>query len=197
MLSGLNMRKLIYNGKPNKITTLNDFIFCPASIYFHMLDSDTEKLTYQTAAQLNGAAAHKQSDSGKYSSKKSILQSMYVYSNKYDIVGKIDTFDVDKGLLTERKNKIGRIFDGYIFQLYAQYFSLKEMGYDVKEICLYSMSDNKRYKIRLPEHDGVMLNKFENTILQIKSFSLEGFKQENSEKCSRCIYEPLCAYSLL
>ena len=36
------------------ITTLNDFIFGPASIYFHSLDEETENMTYQCADQLNG-----------------------------------------------------------------------------------------------------------------------------------------------
>ena len=29
---------------PLSISNLNDFIFCPVSIYFHGLDSDTDKM---------------------------------------------------------------------------------------------------------------------------------------------------------
>lgn len=44
------------------ISNLNDFIFCPASIYFHNLDADAEKLAIQDSAQLNGSAAHRSID---------------------------------------------------------------------------------------------------------------------------------------
>ena len=57
---------------PIAISNLNDFIFCPVSIYFHSLDYDTEKMTYQNSDQLNGTAVHTTVDSGTYSSKKSI-----------------------------------------------------------------------------------------------------------------------------
>ncbi len=61
------------------ISNLNDFIFCPVSIYFHSLDADTEKLAYQDEVQLNGSAAHEKSDNGTYSTKKTILQAISVY----------------------------------------------------------------------------------------------------------------------
>ena len=83
------------------ITLLNDFIFCPASIYFHMINAETDKLTYQDEYQLNGSAPHEKSDSGKYSDKKDILQAIPVYCDKYGLVGKIDVFDSQYGILTE------------------------------------------------------------------------------------------------
>lgn len=36
-----------------KITQINDFIFCPASIYFHNLYGDRETTTYQRKEQIN------------------------------------------------------------------------------------------------------------------------------------------------
>lgn len=56
--------------EPILISNLNDFIFCPVSIYFHSLESDEENLLGQDSFQLNGTAAHEKSDSGKYSSRK-------------------------------------------------------------------------------------------------------------------------------
>lgn len=90
---------------PIAITNLNDFIFCPVSIYFHSLDCDTEKMTYQNSDQLNGTAVHTTVDSGTYSSKKSMLQSITVYSEKYNLSGKIDLYDSKKFQLIERKKK--------------------------------------------------------------------------------------------
>lgn len=183
------------NEEPIPITNLNDFIFCPVSIYFHSLDMDTDRISYQDEYQINGTASHEKSDEGKYSSRKNVFQAMSVFSEKYCLYGKIDVFDADKGLLTERKKKIKTIYDGYVFQLYAQYFSLLEMGYQVNKIQLYSMDDNKVYTIKLPENDIKMFSKFEKVIYDIKNFSFDSFVQNNSLKCKNCIYEPLCSYS--
>lgn len=178
------------------ITTLNDFIFCPVSIYFHSVDSDTDKTLYQSDYQINGTYSHESIDNQNYSDRKDILQGISVYCDKYNLMGKIDIFDISKGILTERKRQIKNIYDGYIFQLYAQYFALLEMGYVVNDIRFYSMVDNKVYPIKKPEDDKEMLEKFEKTINDLNSFSLSSFKQTNSLKCSNCIYEPLCSYSI-
>ncbi len=180
---------------PISISNLNDFIFCPVSIFFHGLDEETDVYLYQDTVQLDGSAAHSKSDSGEYSTKKNMLQAISIYSSEYNLCGKIDVFDNDRGILTERKKKIKTIYDGYIFQLYAQYFALKEMDYEVKKIRLYSMDDNKVYPIPLPENDKEMFSKFQKVIDDINSFSFENFRQDNKLKCEHCIYEPLCSYS--
>lgn len=64
------------------ITQLNDFIFCPASIYFHMLYGDTDRMMYQTTSQINGTAAHSTIDEKRYSSKH-VLSAMDVYCEEY------------------------------------------------------------------------------------------------------------------
>ena len=71
------------------------------------------------------------------------------------------------------------------------------MGYDVKEIRLLSMDDNKVYIISLPENDKEMLLKFKNLIEHMNNFCFDSFRQENDLKCMHCIYEPLCSYSAL
>ena len=182
---------------PISIANLNDFVFCPASIYFHGMDSESEDFLYKDTYQINGTSAHEKSDTRHYSTRKSMLQAIEVYSTRFNIIGKIDTFDAERGILTERKKQIKTIFDGYVFQLYAQYYSLKEMGYTVNEIRLYSMDDNKVYKIDLPEENVLMAEKFENIILDMNKFDISDFHQDNILKCEKCIYEPLCSYSAL
>lgn len=44
------------------ISNLNDFIFCPASIYFHKLYGSQDNLTYQSSYQINGSRAHESVD---------------------------------------------------------------------------------------------------------------------------------------
>lgn len=177
------------------ISNLNDFIFCPVSIYYHMLDEDNDNMTYQSPDQLNGSAAHKAVDAASYSSSANILQGISVYSEKYDLFGKIDTFDMGTGVLRERKKRIKVIYEGYIFQLYAQYYCLCEMGYKVNKLVLYSMDDNKSYQIPFPDQDIEMKKKFQQILLDIKSFRFDSFTQTNAGKCLRCIYEPLCSFS--
>ena len=70
------------------ISTLNDFIFCPASIYFHALDADTESFTYQNPDQLNGKSVHQSVDTVSYSTESNILKGIAIYSEKYDLYGK-------------------------------------------------------------------------------------------------------------
>ena len=179
------------------LSHLNDFIFCPRSTYFHQLYSIYNEQQYKQKVQIAGTAAHDTIDNGTYSSKKSILQGIEVYSNKYNIVGKIDMFDTDTGRLTERKKEIKVIYDGYIFQVYAQYFALTEMGYLVNEIIIYDMSHNTKYPIALPENNPEFFVKFEKVIADINSFDLELTPfTPNIEKCKKCIYSPLCDKSL-
>lgn len=182
---------------PIIISNLNDFIFCPVSIYFHSLEPDSEDFLSKDTYQINGTDAHKNSDHATYSTKKSTLQGISIFSSKYDLCGKIDTFDCETGILTERKKKIVNLYDGYVFQLYAQYFSLKEIGYSVKKIRFYSMDDNKTYNIKLPEEDVATFKKFESLLNDIKNFNFSNFVQSNNQKCAKCIYEPLCSFSAL
>ncbi len=179
------------------ITELNDFIFCPISIYFHNLYGNIEKILYQRERQLSGSAVHKAIDEQKYSSKKAVLQGEMVYSSIYNIIGRIDIFDIETEILAERKNKIEKIYDGYVLQLYAQYFALKEMGYSVKKLKLHSMLDNKNYYIDLPENNKYYLELFENTLNNIRNFNLDTFIPENKKKCINCIYSDLCDRCLL
>lgn len=99
--------------QPLAISQLNDFIFCPASIFFHSLETE-ENIMVQDSFQLNGTNAHKHSDSATYSPEKSVLQGVSVYCEKYNLIGKNDVFDEKTGVLTERKKKNKTVYDGYI-----------------------------------------------------------------------------------
>lgn len=177
---------------PIPISLINDFIFCPVSIYFHNLYGDLDKILYQNEDQIRGRHSHITVDESQYSSRKDVLQGVMVYSKKYNLYGRIDCFEDKSGILTERKKKITNIYDGYIFQLYAQCFALREMNYKVKTIRFYSMDDNRVYKQTLPEKNKNMFMKFERAITSLQRFNIEGFKQTNISKCVRCIYEPAC-----
>lgn len=175
-----------------KISYLNDFIFCPLSIYYHQLYGELSERMYYGQAQLDGKAVHAAVDEKRYSTRKNILQGLDVFSDEYNLCGKIDTFDIEKGLLTERKKHIEKIYDGYVFQLYAQTLCLREMGYKVRQIRFYSSDDNKVYSVSLPEEDSAMFEKFKATNAAMQKFDAASYKPQSSEKCRNCIYNDFC-----
>lgn len=179
------------------ISFLNDFIFCPRSIYFHQLYGSYNTQLYQQKPQVAGKVAHASIDEKTYSTRKNILQSVEIYSERYKLCGKIDLFDVDSGKLSERKREIKTIYDGYVFQVYAQYHALTEMGYTVNSIVLYDITHNKNHPIPLPHENHEMQQKFEKLIDDLNSFDMnKGDFVANEQKCKNCIYSNLCDYSL-
>lgn len=153
------------------ITQLNDFVFCLASIYFHMLYGDTERVLYQSEKQLNGTKAHETIDMHKYTSK-NIITGLDVYCEEFSLVGKIDMYDVQKQMLIERKRMVKQIYDGYIYQVYAQCLAMREMGYPVKKIKIHSIVDNKDFDISLPEDNPEMYQKFVKILKKLRTLSL-------------------------
>lgn len=181
---------------PILISNINDFIFCPVSIYFHNQYEEVNKMLFQETRQLNGSNAHTKIDKESYSTRKDVLQAKDVYSDKYGLIGKIDVFDIKSGILTERKKHISKIYDGFVFQLYAQYFALSEMGYRVSGLRLYSYDDNKSYLVKLPEEDEEMTVKFERSLFSLRNFDITEFYPKDIKKCKNCIYRNICDRSL-
>ena len=173
------------------ITQINDFLFCPRSIYFHdILRNSVDDACYTQEPQQMGRAVHKTIDDGTYSTRKNVLTGMAVYCEKYRLMGRIDIFYADEGRLVERKNAVSAIWPGFRYQLYAQGFALAEMGYEVKEMWIRSQKDNKSYQVRLPdEHD---IAAFEETLFDMRRFTMADPFTANPKKCARCIYNAMC-----
>lgn len=177
------------------ISLLNDFIFCPKSIYFHGLYAKYSGDEYKDTPQIVGTIKHTSIDTQKYSSQKKILQGTSIFCEQYNIGGKIDVFHVNTGELVERKTKISTIYDGYKYQLWGQYFCLKEMGYEVKKLFFHSLADNKRYEVSIPNDEERAV--FENHLQKIRNFHVENKNfVANKTKCERCIYAELCDETL-
>ena len=173
------------------ITQLNDFIFCPRSIYFSGIyrESVSDDIYHQTP-QREGLVHHAAIDENRYSSRTDIITGLTVYSEKYRLLGRIDIFDMTGGILTERKYSVTAVYPGFRYQLYAQYFALTEMGFAVKQLRLYSKKDNKTYQVSLP--GSAEIEEFENIIAEIRNFSLSTPFVPNAKKCNHCIYNQLC-----
>ena len=172
------------------ISQLNDFIFCPYSIYLkNVYRGAIDQVCYATP-QTKGKAAHKNIDAQKYSSSKNILSGIDVYSEELNITGKIDIYDGEKYKLIERKRKIDKIYQGQLYQLYAQYFCITEMGCIVKKLAFHSLVDNKTFPVALPtQKDKEQLKSF---IQKVLNYNPNTPIDTNPNKCKHCIYSNLC-----
>jgi CRISPR-associated protein Cas4 len=160
-------------------------------LYFHSLYEDFDQNLYHETSQKAGKLKHENIENGTYSSLKKFVQALSVYSEKYNLMGKIDIFDKNEGILIERKNKVTKIYDGYKYQLYAQMFCLEEMGCSVNKLIVHSLQDNKRYEVAKPNDHEILV--FENLIKEINGFNVFTAKlKTNPEKCQKCIYRELC-----
>ncbi len=141
------------------ISTLNDFIFCPYSIYLHNVYMETDEGLYHATPQTRGKIAHETIDNKKASNRVEDLQALPIISEEYGLMGKIDIYKGKEHKLIERKYQLKNIYQGQIYQLWAQYLCMKEMGFDVKEIAFYVISTNKMIPIDLPNH--IQLSEFQ------------------------------------
>ncbi len=171
------------------ISVLNDFAFCPRSIYFHGVYGALDDRHYKAMPQKTGKLKHAASDAGTYSSRKRYLQGMEVSSAEYGLVGKIDIYDAETKTLIERKTKISRVFDGYKWQVLGQIVCLEEAGYEVREAVLHSLSDNRKYPVDISSDDW---ERFFRLIDDIRSFRIEDAPFADEKKCAACIYRTLC-----
>lgn len=151
----------------------------------------TDDEVYKAEPQAKGTIAHRGIDSKNGSTRKSDILSLAVYSDEFGISGRIDIYKQDKHLLIERKNNLKHIYKGQIYQLWGQYFCMKEMGYDIYQLAFYELSTNKMTYIPLPDEDDKReLIEF---IEIFKRYNIESIiGQANPNKCSHCIYCNLC-----
>jgi len=171
------------------ISTINDFLFCPKSLYLHSIYSEFSTSIYHDTPQINGSITHENIEKGEYTTSQHILQAVSVYSERLGIKGKIDIYDAKKKFLIERKYRVKAIYKGFIYQLYAQMYCLEEKGLEVKGLFIQSLSDNKRYKISLPTQKQKL--EFELVIKQMKTFSFQSLQDHQCEHCQNNIYSLL------
>ena len=173
------------------ISTLNDFIFCPYSIYLHNVYMGTDDEVYKAVPQIQGSLAHQGIDKKSGTTSKSDIMSMPVYSESLGLFGKIDIYKEDKHLLVERKYNLKNIYIGQIYQLWAQCFCLMEMGYKVDSIAFYEISTNKMTYLDMP--GASQRAELEEFISKFRSYRPdEDSFRGNPNKCKHCIYCNLC-----
>ena len=173
------------------ISTLNDFIFCPYSIYLHNVYMESDEMMFHAEPQTRGRISHEAIDHKTYSNRANDIISLPVYSEKYGLMGKIDLYKQKEHLLIERKYQLKQIFQGQIYQLWAQMFCMQEMGYVVERLAFYEISTNKMIPVTLPTEIEMLrfnsfLQKFRTYHPASTTFTI------NPNKCRHCIYCNLC-----
>jgi CRISPR-associated protein Cas4 len=171
------------------ISAINDFLYCPRSLYLHSIYSTFQTNTFHDTPQVLGGIAHENIEKGKYTTSAHILQGLSVYSLRLGIKGKIDLYDSQKNWLIERKYRVKQIYLGFKYQLYAQIYCLEEAEMPVKQLFIQSLSDNRRYEIPLPSSDEE--KDFEKTIEKMKSFTPLELQNHACSHCQNNIYSLL------
>lgn len=72
-------------------------------------------------------------------------------------MGKIDVYKRKEKKLIERKYQLKQIFQGQIYQLWAQMLCLREMGEEVESLAFYETSTNKTIPVAMP-YIGILMS---------------------------------------
>ena len=176
------------------ITTLNDFLFCPYSIYLHNAFMDMDGDVFVAKPQVRGKAAHKEIDERTLSVEPDDVQSLKVFSIELGLVGVIDLYRKNERHLIEFKYKVGdSLFLGQKAQLWAQYFCLSEMGSQVEKISVYEKSTGIFHDVKIPANDVKQI--LTDLIRKFREFDFSQPMEVSTKKCTYCIYCNLCHFT--
>ena len=173
------------------ISSLNDFIFCPYSIYLHNVYMEADETMYHATPQTQGRVAHETVDKKTASNRSDDILSLPVYSEEYGLMGKIDIYKRKEKKLIERKYQLKQIFQGQIYQLWAQMLCLVEMGEKVESLAFYETSTNRMIPVVMPTEEDIQ--RFKGFLQRFRSFNPDTtYFTINHNKCIHCVYCNLC-----
>lgn len=171
---------------------LNDFLFCPHSLYIHECYRPYSTALYHDQPQVAGKLAHGTIDQNNYN-KSDWITGMWLCSPSLRICGRADLFNPKTGELIERKRLIRRIYPGQLMQIWAQWFCLEEMGHPVHGLAIHSLADNSRYPLDSPT--PMQKESLRDLIDHIFAYNpSRSSPLVVPAKCASCIYSPLCPY---
>lgn len=152
---------------------------------------ETDESIYHATPQTKGRVAHATVDNKTASNRADDILSLPVYSEEYGLMGKIDVYKRKEKKLIERKYQLTQIFQGQIYQLWAQMFCLKEMGYEVDSLAFYETSANRMIPVAMPTDQELSI--FKAFLQRFRSFDpSSSYFPINPNKCRHCIYCNLC-----
>lgn len=171
------------------VSYLNDFIFCPYSVYLHQIYDKNNETIYSAKPQKTGKYAHDKEELINVSDT-NIIKNKWIVSLKLGVYGKIDRYCIFDKTLIEGKYDVKKIYRGYFYQIWCYYFGMTEMGYTIHKLYIESLKDRDLYPIALPGIDE--FNELQSHIKKIAWYDFEQDITPNIEKCIRCIYASLC-----
>ncbi len=152
---------------------------------------ESDETMYHATPQTQGRIAHETVDKKTASNRADDIISLPVYSEEYGLMGKIDIYKRKEKTLIERKYQLRQIYQGQIYQLWAQMLCLKEMGYEVESLAFYETSRNKMIPINMPSERDI--NTFKNFLACFRTFDPgSSIFSINHNKCQHCVYCNLC-----
>lgn len=151
---------------------------------------ESDEGLYHATPQTRGKIAHETIEKKKASNRTDDLQALPIISEKYGLMGKIDIYKGKEQKLIERKYNLKKIFQGQIYQLWAQYLCMTEMGYPIQNLAFYEISTNKMIPIELPTEE--QLKNFEQFLESYRSYDPTASLGTNANKCRHCIYCNIC-----
>lgn len=169
------------------ITKLNDFVFCPYSIYLHEIYNQSKEETYHSKYQSRGRRLH---DFIESNTDEHDWKHAFVFSEKLRIYGKIDEYNIQEKELIEYKSTVAIAFRGYYYQIWSQYLCLKEMGVEVSKLAFYDFRQELKIPISLPTK--AQIEELKNHIKKVQRFNFDAEIHINPNKCMKCIYRNLC-----
>lgn len=172
------------------LSELNDFIFCPYSIYLHNVYMDSDEDLYHAVPQQRGRNAHAAVDTHAYSTRKGDITSMSVRSEEFGIMGKIDIYRGAEATLIERKYELRNIYRGQLYQLWGEALCMMEMGYEVRQIGFHEIVSNRFTPIALPSQADK--EELRDLVRRFRDYSPNDPLQVSPNKCAHCIYCNIC-----
>lgn len=151
---------------------------------------ETDEELFHAIPQVRGRIEHESVDKKTSSTRKNDLMNMPIFSQTYRLVGKIDIYKGDQQHLIEKKYLLRNIYQGQVYQLWAQMLCLEEMGYSVKKLSFYEISTNKSIQVELPTETDI--RRFSEFIEKYHQYSPDDSIDVNVNKCQHCIYCNLC-----
>lgn len=174
------------------ITVLNDFVFCPYSIYLHQIYGDSQEDVYHNIYQSRGKRLHQFLE--KNPNGRSLINS-WVSSETLGIYGRIDAYDEAEEELIEYKSTVAVAYKGYYYQIWAQLICLREQGISVKKLSFFDFKTNTKIPIPLPTPADLL--DLKNHIERVRHFDFESNFKVNPNKCRQCIYNNLCEKAIV
>lgn len=151
---------------------------------------DTDEGLYHATPQTKGRIAHETIDTKKASNRADDLQSLPVLSEEFGLMGKIDIYKGKERKLIERKYQLRNIYQGQIYQLWAQYLCMREMGYNLESLAFYEISTNKMIPVDLPSDNQIV--EFKQFLDTYRNYDPSQPLHVNENKCKHCVYCNLC-----